>query len=528
MKDWRRDRCQYEVVMKKQVPNPSSQPAEPAPESGSAGAPNPRATQAIAGSGSVDTENAGISRDAPVEVQPPAPPAKTLSKLGDFLLLRKIGSGAMGAVYKAQNIKTGQNFALKVLFKHVAENPKLLERFHREAEVSRSLDHPNIVRGFGSGQDHRYHYFAMEYVSGESLQKWLGTLGKIPLGDALHVTLRCAWALEHAHSRGLVHRDIKPDNILVTRKGLVKIADFGMVKKLDADMSLTQTGHAVGTPWYMPLEQAKNYKDTDGRCDIYALGCVFYALLTGQPPFTGPTLVDVIQAKETGTFRPARQFNREVPERVDLILAKMAAKLPKGRYQSCAELARDLEGLGLAHPKLGFLKAVSPTNQVVVEVQGGGDGPKSGRLSSQAIDTRQQKTPNDDCWFVRYTRQDGKQVVQKLSLEQVINLIENPQFDPHTKASRTSNDGFRALATYKEFEKAALKHVTRSHADNQTVRQRRLFDRIVHEQQEQEKPRRGPVTSLQYWLGILIRASLIAGAVGLAGWGVIQLIRYLR
>ncbi len=112
----------------------------------------------------------------------------------------------------------------------------------------------------------------------------------------------------------MVHRDIKPDNVLIDRTGVVKVADLGMVKTLDEDMALTQTGHAVGTPWYMPLEQAKNAKDTDGRCDIYALGCMLYCLLTGNPPFTGRTLVEVIQAKEVGTFAPARSSNPDVPE----------------------------------------------------------------------------------------------------------------------------------------------------------------------------------------------------------------------
>jgi eukaryotic-like serine/threonine-protein kinase len=170
--------------------------------------------------------------------------------------------------------------------------------------------------------------------------------------------LRCAQALQYVHEKDLVHRDIKPDNILLGRRGEVKIVDLGMVKQLDDDMSLTQTGHAVGTPWYMPLEQAKNAKNTDCRCDIYALGCVFYACLTGRPPFTGRSIVDVIQAKEVGTFPPARHFNRQVPERVDLIIAKMMARDPKYRYQSCSPLIADLEGLELAHDVLTFLASL--------------------------------------------------------------------------------------------------------------------------------------------------------------------------
>src|SRR5204863_9694817 len=139
---------------------------------------------------------------------------------------------------------------------------------------------------------------------------------------ALLIVLTTAKALAYAHEKDIIHRDLKPENILITRAGQVKIADFGMVKVGDDEMHLTQTGHALGTPWYMPIEQAKNAKDIDGRSDIYALGCLFYCLLTGHPPFTGRTLVDVLQAKELGTFPPARSQNVNVPERLDLILLK--------------------------------------------------------------------------------------------------------------------------------------------------------------------------------------------------------------
>ena len=126
------------------------------------------------------------------------------------------------------------------------------------------------------------------------------------------------------------------------------------------EMSLTQTGHAVGTPWFMPLEQARNAKEIDGRSDIYALGCTLYAFLTGRPPFMGRTIVDVIQAKEVGTFTPARQANSDVPERLDLILAKMTAKHPKNRYQTCEEVIKDIESLGLASEALTFLIGEKP------------------------------------------------------------------------------------------------------------------------------------------------------------------------
>src|SRR5262249_5498228 len=138
--------------------------------------------------------------------------------------------------------------------------------------------------------------------------------------------LACARALGYAHRRGLAHRDVKPENILVTRAGAIKLADLGMVKSFDDGRAPRQTADGIGTPWYMPPEQAKNARDVDGRCDVYALGCTLYCLLTGSPPFVGGGIVEVLRAKERGTFPPARCVNPEVPEVLDRVIAKMTAR----------------------------------------------------------------------------------------------------------------------------------------------------------------------------------------------------------
>jgi serine/threonine protein kinase len=432
---------------------------------------------------------------------------KSSVQLGEYRLVKKIGSGAMGAVYKARQVGTNRKVALKVLFQHVAANDKLVKRFHREAKVTTALNHPNIVRGYDVGQDQGFHYFAMEYVNGHSLQKWLAHLGKLSLGDALLLVLSCAKALQHAHEHDVIHRDIKPDNILITRDGIAKVADLGMVKMLDEDMSLTQTGHAVGTPWYMPLEQAKNSKDTDGRCDIYALGCVFYACLTGQPPFVGKTLVEVIQAKERGSFKPARDFNQEVTQRVDDIVVKMTAKLPRYRYQTCAELIKDLESIGLANKKLKFL----PTSDATAKRLGGGQPPPSSDEQSTSTRTpfpTKSKTLLEDVWFIRYKRSDGKVAQQKLSTPQVLHLLELPNFDPtEAEASRSATEGYRALATYKEFAGAALGRSSKSNADKLSVRQRKLIHEIVEQEMQREKPKEPEVSTFHYWSSIFWRCA---------------------
>lgn len=405
------------------------------------------------------------------------------SQLGDFKIIRKLGQGAMATVYKAWQISFGRKVALKILHKHIADNPKLLERFYREARVMFDLDHPNIVQGYVVDEINGVHFCAMEYISGQSLQKVLNKVGRLSVPDALFITLACARALEYAHNQDIIHRDIKPDNVLITKQGQVKVADLGMVKMMDEDIALTQTGHAVGTPWYMPLEQARNSKDVDCRCDIYALGCMLYCMLTGKPPFTGPTLVEVIQAKEQGTFPPARQFNIEVPEKLDLIICKMTHKQPKHRYQSCSEVVHDLESLELAGTQLSWMSRaepiVTPTSTTIGE-------------ASLTVAPREPRTPlpahipatEDDVWYLKQKGGDGQVMMRKYSTAQILRLLETEQISPRAKISRDEFTGFRAVATYKEFEQTALGLATKRGVDKATSRYRQLYKKIEQEEQE--------------------------------------------
>jgi serine/threonine-protein kinase len=484
-----------------------------------------RSTEVVSSTSSPDADRAGRPAAAvPVRITTPGRPAQRAPQLGDYVLLKKVGSGAMGVVYKAHQLSTMRSVALKVLFKHIADNPRLVERFHREARVAGNLEHPNLVRGYEVGEDQGLHYFAMEYCPGNSLQKWVAHVGKLSLGDSVHIAIRCARALQHAHANGCIHRDIKPDNILITRKGEVKVADLGMVKQLDEEMELTQTGHAVGTPWYMPLEQAKNAKESDGRCDIYALGCVFYACLTGQPPFCGKSLVDIIYAKEVGTFPPARQSNDEVPESVDLILLKMTAKLPKHRYQTCAELITDLESLELANPTLTFVEAAKAQ---AAKLTAAAEASAAVPASAKTPMPKKPPSPANDVWYVRYKRPDGQQVVQKMTTAKVLRLLESPDFNSGAMASRQPRGGFRTLATYKEFEKLARGRSTRSGPDKHAVGMRKLYEQIVEEESQRKKPAAQPVTAQRSWTGTLLRILVISVIVGAVLLGAAVLVRTL-
>jgi serine/threonine protein kinase len=450
---------------------------------------------------------------------------KNLVTLGDFKLLRKLGEGAMGAVYKATWISRQRIVALKILFPHVANNPKLVKRLNREGRMMFELTHPNIVSSFGNFEIPEkdgsiYHCVAMEYVSGQSAQRWLSQLGRLPVGDSVRIAIDCAKALAYAHARNVIHRDIKPDNILLAKNGVPKVADLGMAKT-DEDMSLTQTGHAVGTPWFMPLEQAKNAKEIDGRSDIYALGCTLYAFLTGAPPFTGQTIVDIIQAKEIGTFPPARQANADVPERLDLIIAKMTAKLPKYRYQNCEEVIAALEGLGLAGQSLTFLQPR--------ETVGADETPLPGQTHLTAVAKSQSEddfagvaeaTHDPDVWYVQVKLPDGTVEARKYHTAQLQTMIEEGTIGPTAQASHYPEGGFRTLATYKEFQGVAMSQLSKKAADKTTAKYRGIYKKLEEADRaaaakeraadQEESPMRA---NTRYWLGIVLKLLPIPACV---------------
>jgi serine/threonine protein kinase len=235
----------------------------------------------------------------------------------------------------------------------LAARPGFIHRFRREAETIARLDHPAIVGCLGVGEQDGCHYFAMEYADGLTAAEVLKRPGgRLPVPDALHIILRTAEALQHAHSRGIVHRDVKPSNIMITRDRQVKLADLGLAKPVEDEGTLTESGTGLGTPYYMPLEQFRNARGADPRCDLYALGGVLYQFLTGQLPFRGDNLVDLVEAKRRGRFTPARHLNEAVPPQLDLVLLKMLARDPRRRHADCAELIRELEELNLAAASL--------------------------------------------------------------------------------------------------------------------------------------------------------------------------------
>jgi serine/threonine protein kinase len=262
--------------------------------------------------------------------------------IGDYELLEKIAEGGMGAVYKARHATTGQVVAMKVLLPAVAEQPVLMKRFEQEFRAVRSLDHPHIVRGLDFGRDGTSHYLVMELVEGQSLGERIERQGRLAEGEAVRIIVQVAEALHHAHQRGLVHRDVKPDNILITADGLAKLTDLGLSKNLAEDYSLTRPGAGLGTPYFMAPEQMADAKNVDVRCDVYGLGATLYLAVTGELPFRSRGFLGVLKKKASGDVTPPRRLVPALSERVDRAILRALRADRAERPGSCTEFIAEL------------------------------------------------------------------------------------------------------------------------------------------------------------------------------------------
>lgn len=267
-----------------------------------------------------------------------------LKRLGKYEIVRKIGAGGMGTVYLAQDAHLNRTVALKVLPKDRAENPILVRRFQSEARASAMLTHDNIVAVYDADQADGYLYIALEYIDGIDLFEWLRKRERIPVKRSIAIIKQVAAALQHAHEKNLVHRDIKPANIMITKAGLVKLADMGLARSVDEslDTTITRDGTTVGTVDYMSPEQAAHSKNTDIRSDIYSLGCTWYHMLAGEPPFPLGSLTNKLAAHAKTPPPDPRDANPNVTEGIVAIIHRMMAKKKEDRYQSPAELLEDL------------------------------------------------------------------------------------------------------------------------------------------------------------------------------------------
>ncbi|MHC5021966.1 MAG: protein kinase domain-containing protein, partial [Planctomycetota bacterium] len=272
--------------------------------------------------------------------------------LGPYTIIKELGRGGMGLVLHARRDDLKRDFALKVILTGADASPEAVRRFKLEAQAAAQLsDHPGIATVHDIGEVGSKVYFAMDLVAGGSLETLI-EVGELTPQQGAAIVEEAARAVHYAHNRGILHRDLKPGNILITTDGSAKVTDFGLAKSQDAgpDVTrLTQSGQVLGTPAYMPPEQA-GAKALDARADVYSLGATLYEVLTGAPPFTGDSLYSVLAKVMRETPRPVRKCNPAVPADLAVITEKCLAKEPERRYATAAELADDLERFRTSKP----------------------------------------------------------------------------------------------------------------------------------------------------------------------------------
>lgn len=262
--------------------------------------------------------------------------------LGQYKILERLGTGGMALVYLCESPERRGLVALKVLPNSRAQDEEFLKRFQRESRVTAVLDHPNIVKTQDIGQDGKLHFIVMEYIAGTPLHQIVHKFGPLAIDRACHYMRQAALGLQHAHEAGLVHRDIKPANLILDRAGTVKILDMGLARMFsDAEEVLT---HGVlGTPDYLAPEQSQDSHNVDIRADIYSLGCTFYYLLSGYPPFPEGTVAQKLLWHQSRQPKPLRALRPEVPEDLARLVQQLMAKAPEQRPQTPAAVAVALE-----------------------------------------------------------------------------------------------------------------------------------------------------------------------------------------
>ena len=261
---------------------------------------------------------------------------------GRYKVLKKLGTGGMATVYLAEDQELGRRVAIKILNAKHASDEQFVERFRREASSAAGLSHPNIVQIYDRGKAEGTYYIAMEVIEGRSLKELIVDRGPSPIPVAVNYGRQILAALRFAHRNGVVHRDIKPHNVLVDEEGRVKVTDFGIARAGASEM--TEVGSIIGTAQYLSPEQARG-APVDARSDLYSVGVVLYELLTGEAPYNGETPVEIAMKHLSAVPEPPSAKRPEVPPELDAVVLRALAKNPDDRYQSVEEMDADLNAI---------------------------------------------------------------------------------------------------------------------------------------------------------------------------------------
>ncbi|MBL9149351.1 MAG: serine/threonine protein kinase [Phycisphaerae bacterium] len=269
---------------------------------------------------------------------------RSSQRIPGYKIIKKLGSGAMATVYLGRQLSLDRHVAIKVLPKKFSSDPKFIERFYREGRAAARLNDPNIVQAYDVGQAGEHHYFVMEYVDGETVYDRIVAKRRFSDREALGVVRQVASALKHAHEQGFIHRDIKPKNIMISKTGVVKLADLGLARAIsDKEAAEAESGRAFGTPYYISPEQIRGEKSIGPPADIYGLGATFFHMVTGRVPFEGKTPSDVMHRHLKAALTPPDHLNPAISAEVAQVIEMMMQKDPRERYQSARELIEDID-----------------------------------------------------------------------------------------------------------------------------------------------------------------------------------------
>jgi serine/threonine-protein kinase len=268
---------------------------------------------------------------------------RTGQKIPGYKIIGKLGAGAMATVYKAKQLSLDRMVAIKVLPPKFAGNPQFIERFYAEGRAAAQLNHPNIVQAFDVGRAGDLYYFIMEYVDGRTVYDDIVKHKRFSEAEALDIIIQIAEALEHAHAKGLIHRDVKPKNVMMTREGVAKLADMGLARAItDKEAAEAEAGKAFGTPYYISPEQIRGEKDIGPPADIYSLGATLYHMVTGTVPFDGKNPSAVMHKHLKAELVAPDHVNPKLGAGISEVIEMMMAKHQARRYRNCADLLLDL------------------------------------------------------------------------------------------------------------------------------------------------------------------------------------------
>ncbi len=356
--------------------------------------------------------------------------ARMNRQIGNYDLIVKIAEGGMGAVYKGRNRATGEIVAIKIVPADTAKNPLLLKRFEQEFKAASVIDHPNVVKAIDYCGTGATPFLVMEFVDGESLGQRIDRETVLPESEAIRLIGQVCEGLHRAHKQGLIHRDVKPDNILLTQEGVAKLTDLGLVKDVEGEMNLTKTGRGLGTPHFMAPEQFRNAKNADVRCDMYSLGATLYMMVTGITPFEKTSPLDCWLKKTKNDFPEPKKYNPKLSDRTNWAICRAMHSDPAKRPLSCREFMEDLMGTTWRTQQGSGTYAIPP------ELQPGGVA-----------------APVEDNWYMVYRDVDNQLHTVKGATESIRKNLQAGVLGDITwvLVSRTKTGQFQPLRNIPEF-----------------------------------------------------------------------------